>query len=456
MTTPFDDDFTGANGANPDSSKWRYISSSVPVLDTNRLKVNTVLGNRIEGMFTLTGDFEVIVDYDVSNHTSSASAGLDLWFRIDALHQMLIRVGYIGSFTYQRGYVNGGSWSYTSSQTATNTGKISLRREGNNLRAFIYNGTWREIGSAVAINANAGRIQLCGASWGAYPDWDGYFDNFTISSGTPVADPEIVPTIYDDNFTGVDDDPPNASKWSIISGSPVISENQLKVVTSNEAKIDGNYTLTGDFDIQVDYDITGYPSISNFGLDLIFTIDDTHAILIRVGYIGGLYYQLGVINGGSWSYSLITGVGVTGKLRLKRIGTLLEAWVYGTSGWSQHGTGSTINADAGTVSLRATQWTGNPNFTGYFDNYLILIGDVPPLSMGAPDNSTSLTTCQDIPAVCANSISLTTCEAITLDRPDDNRSFTRNSNLSLANPLAVISLTTCSGPQPKAGLFLVF
>jgi hypothetical protein len=56
-----------------------------------------------------------------------------------------------------------------------------------------------------------------------------------------------------DNFTGVDYDLPNTTRWSVIDGDPRILNNQLFMnsLTYDDESIQSNYDITGNFDVQI-------------------------------------------------------------------------------------------------------------------------------------------------------------------------------------------------------------
>lgn len=184
-------------------------------------------------------------------------------------------------------------------------------------------------------------------------------------------------TDYSDDFTGSDGNPPDSSKWEIIAGSPEISSNRLREDTPGD-DLRSVFYFEGDFDVQIDFDVTGTPETDSWNLVLKAYIDSTHQVYFGPAYYSSnKKYQRGYVNGGSWSYGAVDSRAQdSGKIRIVRTGNAFDVYYWNGSSWTQHGSSVTIGNinDRVYIGLLIGQWDGNPSATGYFDNFIINSG----------------------------------------------------------------------------------
>ena len=192
---------------------------------------------------------------------------------------------------------------------------------------------------------------------------------------------------YNDTFTGADGSAINSDLWTVV-GSPDIQGNAAELTIGES--IASKWTFSGDFDVQVDFALQSPPAANSFYCALKFTIDATHGIYIAAArYSNAKYWQLGSINGGSWAYVGVARTSDSGKLRLRRIGNQISAYIAdGTNETAAISTAKTVGTagDDGTIVLAPAQWDTNPSITVRHDNFTIVSdGSVPAYSPDAND-----------------------------------------------------------------------
>lgn len=102
--------------------------------------------------------------------------------------------------------------------------------------------------------------------------------------------------------------------------------------------------LTGNFDIQIDYQIvsTGAGPTDN-GIVLMATMDWNNEFYVRRKMWNSNLYDKDVKNNGSWaSYSSVATSDTSGKLRLVRAGSVVSAYYWNGSAWVQIGSNYTM------------------------------------------------------------------------------------------------------------------
>ena len=173
------------------------------------------------------------------------------------------------------------------------------------------------------------------------------------------ADGEIAASCYSDDFTGTNDDPPDEFKWtsqvstgagneSTGSGAITIQGNTLNILsttpTSDDwANVVSNIDYSGDFDVQVDFDITTCtePASSENKCARLIFYDGTISIEIARFEGASAYHGFGIF-GTSDSWTPVVETETSGKLRLTRSGSTLKAyyWDTGDTQWEWGGSTS--------------------------------------------------------------------------------------------------------------------
>ena len=190
----------------------------------------------------------------------------------------------------------------------------------------------------------------------------------------------------DDNF---DDNMLNSALWDVqapppVGGPGMVAETnqQLEITNSlsgpSGAGIVGRSSLTGDFDIQVDYHLLNWPESSGYGvhlraLDLAFDLPGGASISRHSSPLGEEQYV------GAFGSSVVSipATGSAGRLRLVRAGTVLAGYAHDGTRWIPVlAVGLGPSADDTRISLEAG--SRDPSSPGgvviAFDNFRINAG----------------------------------------------------------------------------------
>ncbi len=194
----------------------------------------------------------------------------------------------------------------------------------------------------------------------------------------------------DDDFTGDDGDPPNSTLWNpgTDNGSTRlcrINSNRLRLATVNVTgyqAISSVFHISGDFDIQVDWEMMvdpGSESTENY----ILAADPSDATRwFRIGYqpkSNG--WKRGYQAGGSAVYSLGTtetiNISDPRKLRLVRTGSTIQGYRWTAAGaWAAEQTAISVTSNDVVISIANHSWADSPTSTVDFDNFTVNSGTV--------------------------------------------------------------------------------
>jgi len=155
---------------------------------------------------------------------------------------------------------------------------------------------------------------------------------FSVAQGPP-------PLTFDDDFTGNNGDPPNASRWENIYDTGAtyqIWDNRLRYDCSggNDIGLQNFYEFPGDFDVQVDWwKITGGSANNWHGWMTAY--EPSTGYWSGVGRLYSISHRIRYgRNYGSHIYTEIGTSANNGKFRFTRIGTDLRGYHDVGSGWS--------------------------------------------------------------------------------------------------------------------------
>ena len=187
----------------------------------------------------------------------------------------------------------------------------------------------------------------------------------------------------------------DVNKWSQVSlARPAsIQSGKLQAVgtaddySNSESGVtsSGKWKLSGDFDIQVDYDATIMPDTtgktSSFAAVAgIWLAGPTNNYLWSITKLQNNNYQYLVWSNQAGVYKSSAGTS-SGKLRITRTGNIIKVYSWSGSSWAEYG--SITSADTGdmTVSLKVYDNVVTGNAQGiipqaYFDNFIINSGSV--------------------------------------------------------------------------------
>ena len=255
-----------------------------------------------------------------------------------------------------------------------------------------------EYSTTSGINIQPGRIDI-EDSGNEYP---------LLASGTIFADFSngYTESNYVEEFTGTNGDDANPAIWwgkgTKYGGSwadPDIQGNRLHISVSSGGDqyqgIESKGTITGDFEIQIDYDITSAPNSNSWKFD--FGLGETGAsndwCYIARTYTGGsdkmyVYVQ----DNGSMGYEVSEAVGTapdSGKMKITWTAstTTIHFYWWNGSAWDEMGSGytwSSIGSDAEfVITIQGNYWDSmSGTCEGYYDNF-ILTGEMASIPLGA-------------------------------------------------------------------------
>ncbi|RLD08597.1 MAG: hypothetical protein DRI65_01805 [Chloroflexota bacterium] len=205
---------------------------------------------------------------------------------------------------------------------------------------------------------------------------------------------DTAPLSIDDDFTGDNGDAPNPELWrnGDTDTSPhTIQNNALEFSEtsgSSETLYSSNvsiFQVAGDFDIQVDYDLSSFtqPSSSSSAHGFVFYFANGVyiSVLRNYGASNGDGYS---INSTNTTFAHITpGVNyANGKFRIERIGAVTKAYYWNSSAgqWQWNGstngfTFSESNTDSINIDLTSSCKNGSTTI-GSFDNFTVVSGDL--------------------------------------------------------------------------------
>lgn len=196
----------------------------------------------------------------------------------------------------------------------------------------------------------------------------------------------------DDSFDGSDNDPPNSVKWRIISGTPTIQGNRLRLQNGDE--IQSKWSMTGDFDIFVFFDLTApgtgttttttssttttsttttWADVRKVSLE--FEIDSTHFLSVGAGYdLDGNKFDSEWDTGSGQSSTSVSRTNERGLLRINRQGSWVSAWYkdgFRDPQWRLLGAPRYVGSGSGKIKLLIDSDT---NFTAYCENFRVARG----------------------------------------------------------------------------------
>jgi hypothetical protein len=196
----------------------------------------------------------------------------------------------------------------------------------------------------------------------------------------PIADVQ-------DDFTGDNGSAPNSDLWVISVAGPntiTIDNNRLKHVSYSGNGSNGIWSvfrLSGDFDVQVDFDITGSPLGNYYGCGLQFYMKESSPDDLAQMYIdtnsSGRRYVANIRLSGSWSDFMAHAEtsDVVGKVRMTRVANTFYGYYWNGASWTSHGSYNYGSAPDIRIKCYTDSWTDYPASTTYHDNFTINSAD---------------------------------------------------------------------------------
>lgn len=184
--------------------------------------------------------------------------------------------------------------------------------------------------------------------------------------------------LWDDDFTGSDDTVPMA--WRQHTGTPTIQGNTFECEQGEIAE--SLFTISGDFDIQVAWELTTDPATNSFRCGLCAIIQQSpepvRHMKIGAAYDGSsMKYQLAYATTPGTEQYATTGIGTrtgysTGWLRLLRVGNTMYAYYKHSGGdWILVDSGRAVGWEPIRVQLENAVWGSNPSPVVQFDNFRV-------------------------------------------------------------------------------------
>lgn len=179
-----------------------------------------------------------------------------------------------------------------------------------------------------------------------------------------------------DNFNGDDGDEANTGLWAVIEdGTPFdIQSNRITATHSSAqiASLRSKAVLMGDFDIEIDFDITSAPSTATWAFQFQVTTSDAFSndlILIDRRYNGTHRYYSTILISGNDYHGDVTTTDTLGKFRIVRSGSVATVYYY-SDGWVAIDSESGFTTDDVYIMLRSVTST-TMSFQGSFENLTI-------------------------------------------------------------------------------------
>ena len=389
-----DDDFTGTNGDPANEKLWNEITNTAGngTIQSNQFNFNSSETSddtlNLASHYQLDGDFDIQIDITPGTIATAAADQNILSFGIRdtlASWNVYAQLNYIKDSTGAYKFTLSGSAAETATVTESSlTTKVRIRRVGSALTAWYWkSGAWEwngnSSGQSFVLSSSVDMFVYLWAKSRANFASEVDYDNFTLNSGLVVWPYELRET-----FTGTDTDPPDANLWTN-SGSE-ISSNELYASVSGATKYArSKFYLNGNFDIQVDFDISAGPATSGWYLNLIASNRGTgdpnsedYQMQTRIKYTTAKFYA-SISKEVSWNTEEQTSTSDTsGKLRITRSGDVFSSYYWNGSSWTQIGSSDTLSSidDDLEISLRWYSYDGNPTMTATFDNFIINSGNI--------------------------------------------------------------------------------
>lgn len=175
---------------------------------------------------------------------------------------------------------------------------------------------------------------------------------------------------------------PNEALWySDYPGAYVQNGKLVMDLSSGNTfdRLDSTYTVYGDFDIQVDWDLSSAVTTDGWYIGLhaeTANPDLTFKGLFarrRYDISNGHNYNSGYSDGGGWTSVYTPTTSGSGKLRITREDHVVKSYYYEDGSWQLNQTGTLTNLDNVPMSiiLYGSSNVGEPTLSAYFDNFTV-------------------------------------------------------------------------------------
>ena len=250
-TQDVDDDFTGSNGEAPNSALWE-VSGPEVTINNNKLQSSSSTSTFCSASFHISGDFDIQSDWD---STFATTDPVFLALRVTFLNSDRFQISrrYDSNIYAAHSYESGWTQRGSSVGTSDSSGKFRLTRVGTTMSAYYWNGsTWVLPSGATYIMAT--EVAIVSFNYDASVEVTANFDNFKVNSGTVKW------------F-----DTPNPYLWDS-TGEVKLYNDKIKLSTNDStSRAVARYKIDGDFDVQIDFDVSEASFQNNFELKSIYS-----------------------------------------------------------------------------------------------------------------------------------------------------------------------------------------
>jgi hypothetical protein len=208
-----------------------------------------------------------------------------------------------------------------------------------------------------------------------------YYDATTSGSATRSA------AEASDDFTGIDGDPPDPRLWrytitnNYASADCKIDSNRLYLRTRYDTTgiyiiANNTFWLSGDFDVQVDFELNEAPSVNWQAAFFIYFDSANYSYIGRRYNSGQQYFDAAKISN-SWQSTTTTATSDTsGKYRFVRAGSSCTSYYWNGSSWTSIQTRPLSTGDARIGLIVNPESTSSNWISVWFDNFTVNSADL--------------------------------------------------------------------------------
>ncbi len=190
-----------------------------------------------------------------------------------------------------------------------------------------------------------------------------------------------------DDFTGADASAPDTDIWGVNSGPLTIQSNALYgSISGGELYLRSAFNLSGDFDVQIDFDISAGPSTGDWYLQFLacdsagnVSPSSDYHFQIRKQYAGTHQYATTAYDSSGWTTpDTANSADTSGKFRLTRVSNVFTGYYWTGSTWAEVGNETIADLSGDNIELcfQFRSLTGDPTLTATFDDLVINSGTV--------------------------------------------------------------------------------
>lgn len=203
-----DFNYTDTFNSTIDTTRWNQASPNLASIVSGRVKAqataapSAMSGIKSQGIWTMSGDFDIQVDFDNSSQPTPSTERVEAFFQIfDSAgntysigNQKLVDATF--SYACWSAPVGGGGGDCGRVENSSSSGKMRLVRSGSTITTYYWAGSWTLVGTISSASTSEMSVDIYtnnNVTTGVIPL--AYFDNFTINSGT-VAKAAIAGTAF--------------------------------------------------------------------------------------------------------------------------------------------------------------------------------------------------------------------------------------------------------------------